>query len=99
VYYKVKNTFPTASLGEQRVRRAKQVLNKTGEAVLVIDREADRGKPEEELIRLFRVKEILFIIATKVSCLRRRRERLWPGNGRGNRPSPSARRPERIPKP
>jgi [FeFe] hydrogenase H-cluster maturation GTPase HydF len=59
----------TGELGELRVRRAKQVLNKTDAAVLVVDGKSGREGPEEELIRLFRVKEIPFIVAYNKSDL------------------------------
>jgi len=52
-------------LGELRVNRAKQVLNKTDAAVLVLDGEhADSPLPaEEELIALFIEKKIPFLIS------------------------------------
>jgi [FeFe] hydrogenase H-cluster maturation GTPase HydF len=59
----------TGELGELRVRRAKQVLNKTDAAVLVVDAETGREQPEEEMIRLFRAKDIPFIIAYNKSDL------------------------------
>ncbi|MBS6396330.1 MAG: [FeFe] hydrogenase H-cluster maturation GTPase HydF [Clostridiales bacterium] len=46
------------SLGEQRVRKTRQVLNKTDIAVLVVDASAGKGTCEEELLQLFREKEI-----------------------------------------
>ncbi|MDR0719691.1 MAG: GTP-binding protein, partial [Treponema sp.] len=59
----------TGALGEQRVRRAKQVLNKTDAAVLVVDGETGKDPADEELIRLFRAKEIPFIAAYNKSDL------------------------------
>jgi [FeFe] hydrogenase H-cluster maturation GTPase HydF len=59
----------TGELGELRVRRALRVLNKTDVAVLVVDAEAGREQAEEELIRLFRAKEIPFIVACNKSDL------------------------------
>ena len=53
----------TGELGELRVRRAKQVLNKTDAAILVVDAEGGKEGPDGELIRLFRAKEIPFIVA------------------------------------
>jgi len=52
-------------LGELRVERAKRVLNKTDAAILVLDGEhADSPLPaEEELLTLFKGKNIPFIIA------------------------------------
>jgi len=56
-------------LGELRVNRAKQVLNKTDAAILVLDGEyADSPLPaEEELIALFKEKNIPFIIVINKS--------------------------------
>ncbi|MDR2746765.1 MAG: [FeFe] hydrogenase H-cluster maturation GTPase HydF [Treponema sp.] len=64
----------TGELGELRVRRAKQALNKTDAAVLVVDAETGKEGPDEELIRLFRAKEIPFIVAYNKSDL-------FPGAG------------------
>ncbi|MDR2589183.1 MAG: 50S ribosome-binding GTPase, partial [Spirochaetales bacterium] len=41
-------------LGELRINKAKQVLNKTDIAVLVVDASLGRGEADEELLRLFR---------------------------------------------
>ena len=50
-------------LGEMRVNKAKQVLNKTDAAVLVLDGEhTDTIKEEDELITLFKQKNIPYII-------------------------------------
>lgn len=49
-------------LGELRVRKTKQVLNKTDVAVLVVDAAQDLKPCDEELISLFHVKEIPYII-------------------------------------
>jgi [FeFe] hydrogenase H-cluster maturation GTPase HydF len=51
------------SLGELRVRKARQVLNKTDLAVLVVDAAEGKKAADEELIRLFREKKVNFIIA------------------------------------
>ena len=59
----------TGALGEQRVRRAKQVLNKTDAAILVVDGETGKDAADEDLIRLFRAKEIPFIAAYNKSDL------------------------------
>lgn len=56
-------------LGELRVRKSRQVLNKTDVAVLVIDSAYGRTPEDEELIRLFREKKINFIIAYNKSDL------------------------------
>jgi [FeFe] hydrogenase H-cluster maturation GTPase HydF len=53
----------TGELGELRVQRAKQVLNKTDAAVLVVDGETGKEAADEDLIRLFRAKGIPFIAA------------------------------------
>ncbi|MDR2397201.1 MAG: [FeFe] hydrogenase H-cluster maturation GTPase HydF [Spirochaetaceae bacterium] len=49
-------------LGELRVRRAKQVLNKTDVAVLVMDATEGKRPEDEELIRLFREKQVKHIL-------------------------------------
>lgn len=50
-------------LGEMRVRRTKQVLNRTDAAVLVADSSSELGECEKELISLFESKEIPYIVA------------------------------------
>ena len=50
------------ALGEQRVKKSRQVLNKTDLAVLVIDATLGMSKEDEELIELFREKEISYLI-------------------------------------
>ena len=50
------------ALGELRVRKTKQVLNKTDVAVLVIDAAAGRTDAEEELLAMFKEKEIPYLI-------------------------------------
>ena len=49
-------------LGELRVRKTKQVLNKTDVAILIIDATAGKSQPEEELIALFEAKKIPYLI-------------------------------------
>jgi [FeFe] hydrogenase H-cluster maturation GTPase HydF len=56
-------------LGELRVRRAKQVLNKTDVAVLVVDAPRGKAEADEDLIRLFRDKQINYIVARNKSDL------------------------------
>lgn len=51
------------TLGELRVKKTKQVLNKTDVAVLVIDASAGLCACDRELIALFRKKEIPYVIA------------------------------------
>lgn len=50
------------ALGELRVRKTKQVLNKTDVAVLVIDASLGETEAEAELIQLFKAKEIPYIV-------------------------------------
>ena len=50
-------------LGELRIRKTKQVLNKTDVAVLVVDSEEGLAQCDKELLELFRKKEIPHIIA------------------------------------
>ncbi|MDR0877428.1 MAG: [FeFe] hydrogenase H-cluster maturation GTPase HydF, partial [Treponema sp.] len=57
------------SLGEQRVRRAKQVLNKVDAAVLVVDAVSGKTAVDEELIGIFREKGIGYIVAYNKSDL------------------------------
>ncbi|WP_010258143.1 [FeFe] hydrogenase H-cluster maturation GTPase HydF [Treponema primitia] len=57
------------ALGELRVRRAKQVLNKTDAAILVVDAVTGKTEADEELISLFRAKQVPFIIAYNKSDL------------------------------
>lgn len=51
------------TLGELRVRKSRQVLNKTDVAVLVIDSVIGKTKEDEELIALFGEKKINYIVA------------------------------------
>ncbi len=57
------------SLGELRVRRTRQILNKTDVAVLVVDGTDGIGDCDRELIGLFEEKKIPFIIAFNKSDL------------------------------
>jgi [FeFe] hydrogenase H-cluster maturation GTPase HydF len=57
------------SLGELRVRRARQVLNKTDVAVLVIDAVEGKSPADEALIRLFKEKQVNFIVTYNKSDL------------------------------
>lgn len=50
------------ALGALRVKKTRQVLNKTDVAVLVIDAAAGKTAADEELIRLFEEKEINYIV-------------------------------------
>jgi len=51
------------ALGELRVKKARQVLNKTDVAVLVVDATAGRAAEDEELIALFQRKGMPYVIA------------------------------------
>ena len=50
------------ALGELRIKKSRQVLNKTDVAVLVIDSTEGRSKEDEELIVLFKEKLINYLI-------------------------------------
>ena len=56
-------------LGELRVKKTRQVLNKTDIAVLIVDAVEGKGSCEEELIRLFTEKEIPYLIVYNKSDL------------------------------
>ena len=51
------------ALGEERVRRTRQVLNRVDVAVLVVDGTAGKTAADEELISLFGQKNIPYVIA------------------------------------
>ena len=57
------------ALGEMRVKRAKRVLNKTDMAILVVDAQKGLQPADNELITLFKNKEIPYIIAYNKSDL------------------------------
>ncbi len=56
-------------LGEMRVKKSRQVLNKTDLAVLVIDSEAGKAREDEELISLFQEKKINYVVVYNKSDL------------------------------
>jgi [FeFe] hydrogenase H-cluster maturation GTPase HydF len=56
------------ALGELRVKRTRRVLNKTDIAVLIVDA-AGKTKIDEELIALFRAKQLPFIVVHNKSDL------------------------------
>ena len=56
-------------LGGLRVRKARQVLNRTDVAVLVVDGTTGRTEADEELISIFREKEIPYLIVYNKSDL------------------------------
>jgi [FeFe] hydrogenase H-cluster maturation GTPase HydF len=57
------------ALGGLRVRKAKQVLNKTDAAVLVVDATLGKSDSDEELLSIFRQKGVPYIIAYNKSDL------------------------------
>jgi [FeFe] hydrogenase H-cluster maturation GTPase HydF len=57
------------ALGELRVRKTKQVLNKTDVAVLVVDAALGRNVADDELVGIFRQKNVPYIIAYNKSDL------------------------------
>ncbi|MBM6828554.1 [FeFe] hydrogenase H-cluster maturation GTPase HydF [Anaerotignum lactatifermentans] len=57
-------------LGEQRVRRTKQVLNRIDCAVLVVDSQTGKTAADLELMELFHQKQVPFLIAYNKSDLR-----------------------------
>lgn len=61
----------TGTLGELRVRKTKQILNKTDVAVLVADGTVGMTGTERELIEIFEEKKIPYVIAYNKEDLRR----------------------------
>lgn len=51
------------SLGELRIRKTKQILNKTDVAVLVVDKTIGLTEVEEELLGIFKEKSIPYVVA------------------------------------
>lgn len=51
------------TLGEMRVRKTKQILNRADCAVLVVDGTVGKTEADEELIRLFEEKKIPYVVA------------------------------------
>ncbi|MDR1625937.1 MAG: [FeFe] hydrogenase H-cluster maturation GTPase HydF [Spirochaetia bacterium] len=70
-------------LGDLRVRKARQALNKCDVAVLVVDALCGRARADEELIRLFEAKKVNYLIA-KNKC------DLLPGGAAAGGPEQSA---------
>ncbi|MDE5605067.1 MAG: [FeFe] hydrogenase H-cluster maturation GTPase HydF [Eubacterium sp.] len=52
----------SGEIGELRVQKTKQILNKTDVAVLVVDSVTGKSDCDEELIALFKAKEIPYIV-------------------------------------
>ena len=63
------------SLGELRIKKTKQILNKTDVAVLVVDAQDGMTSCDMQLLTLFREKEIPYIIAVNKSDLIQEAER------------------------
>lgn len=57
-------------LGELRVKKTKQILNKTDVAVLVVDSAVGIDTADEELIKLFKAKNIPFAVAYNKSDIK-----------------------------
>lgn len=51
------------SLGEQRIRKTRQVLNKADVAVLVVDAQQGLSQTDRQLVSMFKDKQLPFIIA------------------------------------
>ena len=51
------------ALGQERVRRTRQVLNRVDIAVLVVDATCGMGQTECELVELFRAREVPYVVA------------------------------------
>ena len=63
------------TLGEMRVKRTKQVLNRTDIAVLVVDSQKGKSDLDNELIEIFKDKKLPYIIAyNKADLLKDRTE-------------------------
>lgn len=56
-------------LGELRIKKTRQVLNKTDVAILVVDASLGKGKEDEELIALFEEKKLEYIVVYNKSDL------------------------------
>ena len=72
-------------LGELRVRKARQVLNKTDVAVLIIDSTSGKTEADDDLIKLFKEKQINYIVVYNKSDLAEGPEQETPETGSGLR--------------
>jgi [FeFe] hydrogenase H-cluster maturation GTPase HydF len=77
----------SGALGEQRVRRAQRVLNKTDMAVLVVDARTGKSPADAELIALLNQKGIPWLAVYTKSDL------LSPGQGAAGTPPPGSSSP------
>jgi [FeFe] hydrogenase H-cluster maturation GTPase HydF len=57
------------TLGEQRIRKTKQVLNKSDIALLIIDASVGKTDADDELLEIFRAKNIPYIVVWNKSEL------------------------------
>lgn len=64
------------ALGELRVRKTKQILNKTDVAVLVIDGAVGLEEAEKELIGIFQEKKIPYVLAINKEDVRQEKDAL-----------------------
>ncbi len=64
------------ALGELRVQKTRQILNKTDVAVLVMDGTVSVEEAEKELIGIFREKKIPYVLAINKDDLRQQEDRL-----------------------
>ncbi|HOM02427.1 MAG TPA: [FeFe] hydrogenase H-cluster maturation GTPase HydF [Acetivibrio sp.] len=62
------------ALGELRVKKSRQVLNKTDIAVLVIDAAYGKSEDDEKLIELFEKKEIKYVVVYNKADLKEHEE-------------------------
>jgi len=66
-------------LGEQRIRKTKQVLNKSDIALLIVDATVGKTRADQELIDIFHAKNIPYIVVwNKSDLLGNKSERLTP---------------------
>ena len=61
-------------VGEMRVRRARQILNKTDVAVLIIDGVVGKSQTDEDLIKLFEEKALPYIVVYNKSDLSKQKD-------------------------
>ncbi|RXE59086.1 [FeFe] hydrogenase H-cluster maturation GTPase HydF [Acetivibrio mesophilus] len=62
------------ALGELRVRKSRQVLNKTDVAVLVIDAACGKSEDDDKLIELFNKKDIKYVVVYNKADLKEHEE-------------------------
>lgn len=73
-------------LGQQRVRKTRQVISKADIAILVVDATVGKGHWEEEMLRLFAEKRIPFLVVyNKADLLEKTSEEMDADPGDGHR--------------